>query len=150
MQERDMERLIDRHSGPDRNIIVLLQDIQKLYGYLPETALAQVSGALSLPLSELYSTATFYAQFRFVKPGRHQIKVCHGTACHINGAVAVSDGLEEKLEIRAGGTTTDEKFSLENVACLGCCSLSPVLMIGEKVYGNLDKKKAVAVLREFK
>ncbi len=94
--------------------------------------------------------ATFYSQFRLNPVGKHIIKVCHGTACHVQNATEISDYLEDALNIKDGETTEDGLFTLESVACLGCCSLAPVIMIGDKAYGKLDGNKAVKVIKEIK
>lgn len=141
---------LEQYRNVDGNTILLLQEIQNHYQYLPEEILEEVAASYRIPLSDFYSVATFYSQFKFTKPGDFQIKVCHGTACHINGAVALSEALEESLDIAAGDTTKDGKFSLENVACLGCCSLAPVIMINEDVHGNLDDKKVVKILQQYR
>ncbi len=130
------------------NTIVMLQEIQNHYGYLPEQVLEECSSLFKIPLADFYSVATFYAQFKFNKPGEKQIKVCHGTACHINGAQKLSDELEEHLHIKSGETTADGKYSIEDVACLGCCSLAPVIMVDDTVHGNLDEKKVKKAITE--
>lgn len=147
--DNQLKEILDRHKGKRGNTIVVLQDIQNLYQYLPEEALTQLSEYYHISLSEIYGVATFYSQFKFTKPGDYQVKVCHGTACHINGAVRISSTVEDMLKINAGETTLDGKFSIENLACLGCCSLAPVVMINDKVYANLDEKKVKKVLKAY-
>ncbi|MCP4130728.1 MAG: NADH-quinone oxidoreductase subunit NuoE [bacterium] len=144
-----LKEILENYKDVKGNTIAVLQAIQDHYTYLPAEALEQVSEYYHVSLAELYGVATFYSQFKFNKPGEFQIKVCHGTACHINSAVAISDSIEGELNIKAGETTEDKKFSLDNVACLGCCSLAPVIMINDKVYGNLDEKKVKKVLKEY-
>jgi len=130
-------------------LIDLLQKIQEEYSYLPTSILEEAANFYKISLTEIYSVATFYSQFKFNKPGQNQIKICHGTACHINKASKVSEQLENLLKIKPGETTPDGKFSLENVACLGCCSLAPVMMLNNKIYGYLDESKIKKILADF-
>ena len=127
--------------GEPEMAIPLLQEIQKRHGYLPEDVLEAVACESGIPPADLYGVATFYSQFRFVPQGKHLIKVCKGTACHVAGADILSSLSVKNSASKKGGTTDDLKFSLEIVACLGCCSLAPVVMIGEKVYGKLTANK---------
>ena len=147
--DENLRKIFDLYLNEKGIVIVVLQEIQALYGYLPEEALQAFAKFYNLPLSEIMGVATFYSQFKFNKPGRHQIKVCHGTACHINGAVKMSETIEEILNIKPGETSSDGEFSLEDVACLGCCSLAPVMMVDGKVYGGLDNKKARKILKSL-
>ncbi len=147
--DKQLDQLLEKYKDMKGNTIAILQGVQNLYKYLPEKALLRVSEYNNIPLSDLYGVATFYSQFKFNKPGKFQIKVCHGTACHINNAVRVSEVTEEELKIKPGETTEDGKFSLDDVACLGCCSLAPVIMINEQVYGSLDDKKIRKVLKSY-
>ncbi|MEA3316377.1 MAG: NAD(P)H-dependent oxidoreductase subunit E, partial [Bacteroidota bacterium] len=121
-----------------------------IYGYLPEASFHKISEEAGLNLSELYGVATFYTQFRLHPVGKHIIKVCHGTACHVQNADSISESIEDFLKINDGETTDDNLFTLESVACLGCCSLAPVIMVGEETYGKLDGKKAVKIIRDIK
>jgi NADH-quinone oxidoreductase subunit E len=98
----------------------------------------------------MYGVATFYAQFRLEPVGKHIIKVCHGTACHVQNVAAITDALKEALNVDDGGTTDDRLFTLETVACLGCCSLAPVMMIGVNTYGKLTKAEAVKIIKDIK
>lgn len=123
-----------------------LQDAQRIYGYLPIEILKRLSNELELPLEELYSTATFYAQFTFVPKGEYTISVCMGTACYVKGAGDILDSFATELAIEPGKTTVDRKFTLESCRCIGACGLAPVLTVKEEVYGRLSKKKADKVL----
>jgi NADH-quinone oxidoreductase subunit E len=147
--ETELRSHLDILKDQPGNTIRVLQRIQDHYSYLPEEILDEVSRRYHIPLSDLYSVATFYSQFKFNKPGELQIKVCHGTACHINGAEILSDTLRDVLDVKTGETTPDGKFSLEDVACLGCCSLAPVIMINERVFGNLDDKKVKRIIKDY-
>ncbi len=135
------------------SLIPLLQKTQERFGYLPREALEKIANYLGIPLSRVYGVATFYAQFRFEPLGKYVIKICHGTACHVNGAITIAQAITEELGIEEGQTTEDGLITLERVACLGCCSLAPVVMINDKVFGKLtpDKvRKLVKRLREGK
>jgi len=124
----------------------ILEQIQKKYRYLPEEALRIVALELKMPLSRVYGVATFYAAFSLEPKGEHLISVCHGTACHVKGAQALTKSLEEELGIKEGETTKDYSFSLEAVRCLGCCSLAPVISIDGKIYGRLNSEKVSQLL----
>jgi len=142
--------LIEKFQTKKGNMIPLLQGTQNLYGFIPEAALVMISEHTGLNISEMYGVATFYAQFRLKPVGKIIIKVCHGTACHVQNANMISDAIEEALQIKDGETTPDGLFTLESVACLGCCSLAPVMMIGEESFGKLTGKSAVQVIKEIK
>ena len=131
-------------------MIPLLQGTQHLYGFIPEEAFQMISDHTGLNISDMYGVATFYAQFRLKPVGKIIIKVCHGTACHVQNANMISDAIEESLKIKDGETTPDGLFTLESVACLGCCSLAPVMMIGDESFGKLTGKSAVQVIKEIK
>lgn len=131
-------------------LIPLLQLVQNEYGYLPEEAFGIISEATGLPIADIYGVATFYAQFRLQPVGKNIIRVCHGTACHVQNANALSEALHEELAIEDGQTSADGLFTLEHVACLGCCSLAPVMMVGENTHGKLSAKSALKIIREIK
>lgn len=142
--------LIAKHKGKKGNLIPLLQGAQSLYGYIPKSVFEKISDETGLKLSDMYGVATFYSQFRLNPVGKHIIKVCHGTACHVQNAGAITDALKEALKVDDGATTEDGLFTLESVACLGCCSLAPVMMIGEDTYGKLTSTDSVKVIREIR
>ena len=142
--------LIEKYKNKKGNIIPLLQGTQNIYGYIPDEALRVISRETGLSTSDMYGVATFYSQFRLHPVGKHIIKVCHGTACHVQNAVMLSESLEEALDIKDGETTADNLFTLESVACLGCCSLAPVMMIGDETYGKLTGKSAAKVIKEIR
>jgi len=142
-----LDHLIEKYKGKKGNLIPLLQGTQNLYGYLPRAAFEKIAAETGLSLSDMYGVATFYAQFRMKPVGKHIIKVCHGTACHVQNANSITDSLEESLKIKDGETTEDGMFTLESVACLGCCSLAPVMMIGEQTYGKLTGSEAVRIVK---
>ena len=145
-----IDSLIEKYNGKKGNMIPLLQGIQEEFGYLPKEAFTKVSKETGLELSEMYGVATFYAQFRLKPVGKHIVKVCHGTACHVQNAKELTDALQDSLKVDDGETTEDGMFTLESVACLGCCSLAPVLMIGDETYGKLTGDKAVKIVRDIK
>lgn len=140
-------RMLWRHGGEPGMLIPLLQAAQDSYGYIPALAIEQIAMATGVPSSEIYGVITFYRQFRLRPLGRHVIRVCRGTACHVQGAEMISRTLEEELGIHEGETTEDGMFTFLEVACLGCCSLAPVVMIGDQAYGRLTPQKLRGVLR---
>ncbi len=133
--------------GKDRGrLIPILQAIQEEHQYLPEGAIQMVGRHLEIPASEVYGVATFYNAFRFNPPGKHPIKVCLGTACHVRAGDIILENFERKLEIKEGQTTPDREFSIERVACVGCCALAPVALIGETVHGHMAPSKVEGLL----
>jgi NADH-quinone oxidoreductase subunit E len=145
-----IDSLIERYKSKKGNMIPLLQGIQEIFGYIPKDAFIKVSKETRIELSDMYGVATFYAQFRLKPVGKHIIKVCHGTACHVQNAKELTNALQDSLKVTDGDTTEDGLFTLESVACLGCCSLAPVLMIGDETYGKLTGDKAVKIVRDIK
>lgn len=145
-----IDGLIEKYKGKRGNLIPLLQGTQNIYGYIPRQAFIKISRETGLELSEMYGVATFYAQFRLKPVGKHIVKVCHGTACHVQDANTITESLQEALKVKDGETTEDGLFTLESVACLGCCSLAPVMMIGEETYGKLTGSQAVRIVREIR
>lgn len=145
-----LDPVIQKYKGKKGSLIPLLQGTQNLFGFIPREAFLKIAADTGISLSDLYGVATFYAQFRLNPVGKHIIKVCHGTACHVQNANEISESIEESLNIKDGQTTEDGFYTLESVACLGCCSLAPVMMIGENTYGKLTGKDAVRILKEIK
>ncbi|HDR14836.1 MAG TPA: NADH-quinone oxidoreductase subunit NuoE [Desulfobacteraceae bacterium] len=139
-----------KHETRDRaNLIPLLQTVQRLCSYIPESAVRLLAGHFDISPCEVYGVATFYNQFRFNPPGRHQIKVCMGTACHVRGGDIILENFSRKLGIDEGETTEDREFSLERVACVGCCALAPVAVIGETVHGKMAPSKVEGLILGF-
>jgi NADH-quinone oxidoreductase subunit E len=132
------------------SLISLLQKLQGSFGYLPEEALEEVAKELKIPLSGVYGVATFYTQFRFTPLGKYVVRICHGTACHVTGSENISQALEQDLGIKEGETTKDGLITLERVACLGCCSLAPTVMINDKVYGRMTHDKMRRMLKQMR
>jgi len=139
-----------KYKGKKGATIPVLQSIQEVFGYLPSNVLKQTSEDLEIPLSDMYGVATFYAQFRFLPVGKHIIKVCHGTACHVQNANAITEALEDVLDVKDGETTPDGLFTLESVACIGCCSLAPVLMIGDETFGKLTSSSCAKIIKDIR
>ncbi|MEA3358612.1 MAG: NAD(P)H-dependent oxidoreductase subunit E [Thermodesulfobacteriota bacterium] len=130
-------------------LIPILQMIQGKYRYLAPMSLKMVAAHLNMSSCEVYGVATFYNQFRFTPPGEHEIKVCLGTACHVRAGDIILENFERKLEIKAGETTPDRQFSIERVACVGCCALAPVAIIGDTVYGHMAPSKVEGLILGF-
>jgi len=128
--------LIEKYSQKKGALIPLLQDIQAAYGYVPDDAVQVVARELSIFPVEIYGVLTFYTQFYLTPRGKHTIRVCQGTACHVMGAKGLFDYLLDKLKVEEGGTTEDGLFTVERVACLGCCGMAPAIMIDEDFYGR--------------
>lgn len=131
------------------SLIGILQKAQEIYGYLPKDVIYHVAGRLKTTPAEVMGVATFYSQFRLAAIGKYLIMSCQGTACHVNGSERVSAAISQYLGIQDGQTTEDGLFTLEHVACLGCCSLAPVIMVNGEAHGNLTPESAVAILREI-
>jgi len=145
-----LDHLIEKYQGKKGNMIPLLQGTQEMYGYIPKAAFEKLANETGLSLSEMYGVATFYAQFRLNPVGKHVIKVCHGTACHVQNANAITEAIQESLNVKDGETTKDNLFTLESVACLGCCSLAPVMMIGDETFGKLTGTEAVKIIKNIR
>jgi len=128
------------------NLIAILQDIQEIYGYLPEQALQDTADYLGMALSGVYGVATFYNQFRLTPLGENVIRVCRGTACHVKESANILRALECELGIKVGETTRDKKFTLESVACIGACSIAPVININNEYFGRLKTKDIPRIL----
>lgn len=142
--------ILDEYASVNGSLITILQKAQDIYGYLPVDVIYHIADRTGLTPAKVMGVATFYTQFRLTKVGKNLIMLCKGTACHVNGADAVEKAICEELQIRDGETTADGLFSLKTVACLGCCSLSPVMMINEDTYGSLTPARAVEIIREIK
>ncbi len=137
------------YRGEEGRLIPLLQKAQAEDGYLTKERLASIGDETGIPLTQIYGVATFYAQFRFKPIGKHLLRVCHGTACHVAGAKDLTEEIESILKIKNGETTADNQFTMETVACLGCCSLAPVIMVGETTHGNLSPSNVKKVLKKY-
>jgi NADH-quinone oxidoreductase subunit E len=145
-----LKPIFKKYEGQDGVLIPVLQETQAVFGYLPEEALQEISRHFLIPLSRIYGVITFYAQFYLSPRGRHLIKSCQGTACHVRGAKGILEALYRNLHIDSGETTKDQQFSLETVACVGTCFLAPVVMIDEDYYGKLTPKRIEEILKKYK
>jgi NADH-quinone oxidoreductase subunit E len=142
--------VIEKFRGKKGSTIALLSSIQETFGYLPEEALDIVSRSLNIPTAELFGVASFYSMFRFEPEGKYVVRLCRGTACHVQGSWLIGEQLQRHLGVKEGGTTEDGMFSLHFVACLWCCSLAPVMMVNGVVHGRLNPEKAVNVLESYR
>ncbi len=142
--------IIEKYNNKKGRLIPLLQETQSIYGYIPQQAFEKLSKEAGLEISDMYGVATFYAQFRLKPVGKNIIRVCHGTACHVQNSDAITEALQNELKIKDGETSEDGLFTLESVACLGCCSLAPVMMVNNETYGKLTKDKAVKIIKNIK
>ncbi|MCP3953185.1 MAG: NADH-quinone oxidoreductase subunit NuoE [Desulfobacterales bacterium] len=137
----ELPQQLDAYKKDRSHLIPILQMIQKEVAFLPTEALHIVAAHLEISAAEVYGVATFYNQFRFTPPGKYPFKICLGTACHVKGGEIILENVERKLDIKEGETTPDREFSVERVACVGCCALAPVAMIGETIHGNMAPSK---------
>lgn len=144
-----LDDTIKKHRDVSGSLITILQSAQEIYGFLPMSTLEYIAHETGIDSSKIYGVATFYTQFRLNPIGENLIMLCKGTACHVNGADKIEEAITEELGIADGETTEDKLFTLNNVACLGCCSLSPVMMINDETYGGLTSQKTKEILREI-
>ncbi len=147
--EKKVDSIVDSYHYDNGMLISILQDIQADYNYLPREALMRVSQALDVPLSQVYSVATFFKAFSLEPRGRHLVTVCLGTACHVRGGQRLVDKVERDYAIKPGETTGDMKFTLETVNCLGCCALGPVVVVDGKYDSQMNPDKLDRVLRRY-
>ena len=141
--------ILNQYKTQKGAVIPILQRIQEVYGYLPKEILKLTSKKTGIPLSQLYGVATFYAQFRFTRRGRHLIRVCDGTACHVGGASRTVQAIENAFHIQAGGTSPDYKYTFEIVYCVGSCGLAPVALVNDKVFGQTQPEPFVRQLKKL-
>ena len=152
-EKSDLSRLtpvFEAFAGDDHALISILQKAQDIYGYLPKEAIELIAERTGIATSEIMGVGTFYTQFRFEPVGKYLIMLCQGTACHVNGSELILQTIKDELGIDDGQTTEDGLFSLKCVACLGCCSLSPVMMVNEDTYGSLTPDKTKKILKELR
>ncbi len=145
-----IDGVLDEYASVPGSLITILQKTQEIYGYLPEDAIYHISERTGDSPAKIMGVATFYAQFRLNPIGKNLIYLCKGTACHVNNSDLIGKTISEELGIGDGETTEDGLFTLEHVACLGCCSLSPVMMINGETYGSLTPQKTIQILNEYK
>lgn len=144
-----VEQIINNQDDVRENLIPVLQQVQAKLGYLPGPAMAKIAAAAGVPAVEVYGLATFYNQFRLNPPGEHQVKVCMGTACYMAGGRIAMESFERRLEIKVGETTPDRKFSLERVACVGCCTMAPVVVVNDAVEGRVTPTRVDGLILAF-
>jgi len=147
--KQTVRAVVDRHQGDRGMLVSILQDVQAEYNYLPKEALEQVGQGLDIPLTQVYSVATFFKAFSLKPRGRHLINVCLGTACHVRGAVRVLDAVTRELGIDAGETTKDFKFTLETVNCVGACALGPIVIVDDGYSGQMKSDKVKPLLESY-
>lgn len=146
VEQKEIAACVEAFGRERGSLIPLLQRIQARLAYLPAEAIRQVAAHLGLTLGEVHGVATFYNQFRFHPPGKHPIKVCLGTACHVRGGEIILENFERKLGIGEGETTEDREFSIDRVACVGCCALAPVAVVKEEVHGHMAPSKVEGLI----
>jgi len=144
-----IDAIVHKHNVQPGAMIPVLQEIQDIYGFVPPVVIQRIADDIGVPASEIYGIVTFYAQFRLQPLGRNLVKVCHGTACHLNGAEMVAEVLYQNTGVREGETGEDGEFTIERVACLGCCSLAPCLMLNGETYGRLTPESAGKIVSQI-
>ncbi len=145
----ELAKIVAEYKGERGALIPILQKVQEKFGYLPKEIIPEVAKSCGMSESEVFGVASFYAQFYFTPRGKHTVKVCLGTACHVRGGERILDEIMRELDIESGGTTKDAKFSLERVACFGSCALAPVLVVNKDVYGRMTVSKAKDTLTQY-
>ncbi len=145
-----IDEILGHYKKEKKNLIPLLQEVQTKLGYLPRKALQEIADFLEMPAIEVWGVATFYNQFRFVPLGKYHTTVCMGTACHLAGGRLILEALEREIDIKVGETAEDGNFSLERVACIGCCMLAPVIVIKDKIYPKMTPFKVEEALILYK
>jgi NADH-quinone oxidoreductase subunit E len=150
MDQVKIEVILSRYEGESADLIPVLQDIQDEYNYLPKDELQVVAQRLQVPMTQIYSVATFFKMFSLVPKGKHQIKVCLGTTCHLRGGGRLVESVGHRLGVEPGYTTKDMEFSLETVGCLGSCAQAPVMMIDDKYFGRTTVDKVPKILKPYK
>lgn len=149
MRER-LLKILAPYRGQKGAAIPVLQKVQEELGYLPEEAIPEIAKFLGITKNEIYGVASFYAQFRFERQGEHMVRVCQGTACYVQGGRRILEAVEQELDIPSGkATTQDYKFSLERIACFGCCALAPVMVVDKTVYAKMTTAKARQILAQY-
>ena len=146
----ELAKIVAEYKGEKGALIPILQKVQEKFGYLTKEAISEIAKFSRMSESEVFGVASFYAQFYYTRRGKHTVKVCLGTACHVRGGEKVLDEIKRGLGVESGGRTEDYKFSLERVACFGSCALAPVLVINKDVYGRMTVAKAKETLNEYR
>lgn len=144
-----IDAITHKHNVQPGAVIPVLQEVQETYGYVPPVAIERIAKNMGIPASEIYGIVTFYSQFRLQPVGKNLIKVCHGTACHLGGAEMIAHALAQVVGASEGETSQDNKFTVERVACLGCCSLAPCIMLNSEVHGRLNPEAITKIVRQL-
>jgi NADH-quinone oxidoreductase E subunit len=144
-----VDEILERFKGAKGALIPVLQEAQGAYGFLPKDVIRRIAETLKIPVSQVYGVVTFYSQFHMNPRGRNIIRVCQGTACHVRGAKAVLQAVEDELHVTPGQTTADERFTLETVDCLGACGLAPVMMVNDETHGRLTPETVCKILDRY-
>ena len=145
-----LTEILEKYPRGDRGFLIpILQEIQESQGYVSPDEVDKIGEFTGVSPGEIFGVASFYAHFRFTKPGKHTIKVCRGTACHVRGSSRILETMERELKVKAGQTTVDELFSLERIACFGCCALAPVVVVDKDVHGRMSLPKARRLLTQY-
>lgn len=148
--EERLNEILSSYQGKEEELIPILQQIQQVFGYLPEPAMKRIGKFLKLPESTVFGVGTFYAQFKLVPSGRNIIRVCRGTACHVRGGARILREVEKHLGIKPGESSLDLEYCLETVACIGACALAPTMVINNETHGQMTTKKVAEVLEQFR
>jgi NADH-quinone oxidoreductase subunit E len=147
--EERLNEILLAYEGSEDQLIPILQQVQQVFGYLPETAMKRIAKFLKLPESTVFGVGTFYAQFKLVPSGRNIIRVCRGTACHVRGGARILREVEKHLGIKSGESSPDLEYCLETVACIGACALAPTMVVNNETHGQMTTKKVAEVLEQF-
>lgn len=150
MDAQRLDSILSRYECDPWDLIPVLQDIQDSYSYLPKEELQEVSKRLNVPLTQIFSVVTFFKMFSLLPKGRHQVKVCLGTTCHLRGGGRLVESLSNRLGVEPGYTTKDMEFSLETVGCLGSCAQAPVMMVDDKYFGRTSVDRVPKILKLYK
>lgn len=150
IERSKVEDIIHDYTENNGNSLTILQSVQETFGYLPFQVVKHISEEIGIPLGKMYGIATFYAQFKFHPRGKYIIQICDGTACHVKGSMLLEEFITKELGIKPAETTSDNLFSLEKVACFGCCAIAPVVFINKDVYGNLTPGKLRKILKKYR
>jgi NADH-quinone oxidoreductase subunit E len=145
-----IDAIVHKHNVEPGAVIPVLQEIQEAYGHVPPIAIQRVAEHMNIPASEIYGIVTFYAQFRLQPLGKNLVRVCHGTACHLSGAEMVAEALAQTTGAKEGETSPDDMFTVERVACLGCCSLAPCIMVNNETHGRLTLESVDKLVAEMR
>jgi NADH-quinone oxidoreductase subunit E len=147
---KPVAKIVPKYSRDyESNLIAILQETQDVYGYLPKSVMKEISKLTDVPLTRIFGVVTFYSQFTLTPRGKHAIKICNGTACHVRGVDEVKEKVKEHLNVSEGETTADFKFTLETVACIGTCFLAPVMMVDDRYFGKLTTDSVTDIVKEY-